>query len=80
MFLETHKTVAVWADQGFVGVDGETATTLAVAEKFGAEAIALLTCSDNLALGDNVWETGEEAEKAEKDAVDRIHQLAVDLA
>lgn len=59
MFLETDDVVKKWNAQGFVGVDGETAATFAVAAKFHAESISLLTCSDNLALGDNYYESNE---------------------
>lgn len=59
IFLETYEKAKMWAQQGFIGVDGETATTLAVAEKFNAEAISLLTCSDNLIAGDNLYERNE---------------------
>jgi purine-nucleoside phosphorylase len=80
MFLETSSIVEQWASEGFIGVDGETATTFAVAKKFGADAVGLLTCSDNLALGHNFWETSDGAEDAEDQAIDHIRELALSLA
>ncbi len=80
MFLETHKTVSLWDKQGYIGVDGETSTTLAVAQKFGAEAISLLTCSDNLALGDNFYETSANRVDLEETAFERIQKLALQLS
>lgn len=80
MFLETEQIVKSWSDNGYIAVDGETATTLAVAQKFGAEAISLLTCSDNLAQGDNFYESHEERELAEEVAFERIQNLALQLS
>jgi len=80
MFLETERAVQAWSDKGFIGVDGETATTLAVASKFGAECISLLTCSDNLALGDNYYEVDSKREVAEASAFEKIQNLALRLA
>jgi purine-nucleoside phosphorylase len=80
MFLETHKIISSWNHQGYIGVDGETSTTLAVAQKFGAEAISLLTCSDNLALGDNFYETCSDREDSIEVAFERIQNLALQLS
>lgn len=80
MFLETSARVEKWASEGLVGVDGETAATFAVARKFRAEAIGLLTCSDNLILGDNFWEMTKEREHAEDTALERIRELALALS
>lgn len=80
MFLETHETVNLWNQHGYIGVDGETSTTLAVAQKFGAEAISLLTCSDNLALGDNVYESSDARDALEETAFERIQNLALQLS
>jgi purine-nucleoside phosphorylase len=80
MFLETGDVVKKWNTQGYVGVDGETATTIAVAAKFHAESISLLTCSDNLALGDNYYESNENRNAAEEAAFERIQNLALELA
>lgn len=80
MFLETTEIVNSWAKSGCLGVDGETATTLAVAEKFGAEAVSLLTCSDNLAQGDNVFEADSLRSESEELALTRIQNLALELA
>lgn len=80
MFLETEKTVEAWASEGIIGVDGETATTFAVAQKFGAEAVSLLTCSDNLAMGDNIYEAAEGRFALEEKAFERIQNLALQIA
>lgn len=80
MFLETQQIVSSWSENGYIAVDGETATTLAVAQRFEAEAVSLLTCSDNLALGDNFYEAHEDRELAEESAFERIQNLALQLS
>jgi purine-nucleoside phosphorylase len=80
MFLETSEVVKKWQNEGFIGVDGETATTLAVAQKFNAEAISVLTCSDNLALGDNYYESNTELDEAQDKALEIIQALTLQLA
>lgn len=80
MFLETQKMIYHWNKEGFIGVDGETAATLSVAQKFDAETISLLTCSDNLALGDNFYESDDERENRVIAAFERIQNLALQLS
>ena len=80
MFLETEKTVSAWQKDGYWGVDGETATTFAVAEKFGAESISLLTCSDNLALGDTFYNSDVDRFNLEENAFEKIQSLALELS
>lgn len=80
MFLETNDLVKFWAEGDLVGVDGETSTTLAIASKFGAESISLLTCSDNLSLGHNLYEQACITEKSQDAALGQIQNLAFELA
>lgn len=80
MFLETQKIVNQWNQEGYIGVDGETATTLSVAQRFGAEAVSLLTCSDNLALGDNIYESDNDRQNKEATAFERTQKLALQLS
>jgi len=80
MFLETTAVVNKWNEQGYIGVDGETATTLAVASKFNAESISLLTCSDNLALGNTFYDADETRQSLEDKAIERIQNVSLELA
>jgi purine-nucleoside phosphorylase len=80
MFLETQQVISDWQSQGCIAVDGETAATIAVAEKFNAEVISLLTCSDNLVMGDNLYEVDQRRMELEETAFEKIQYLALDLA
>lgn len=51
LFAQSDALCAQWADEGLETVDMETATVAAVARRFGASAIALLTVWDHLAEG-----------------------------
>lgn len=54
--------VSKWAQNGFLGVDIERATTLAVAKIFNKKAIGLLNLSDHLIQGDTVYSYTEDRE------------------
>ncbi|MFL2132158.1 nucleoside phosphorylase [Ruoffia sp. FAM 20858] len=59
MLLETVDMVNKWSDNGYTGVDMETATTLAVAKKLNKKAIGLLNLSDHLTQGDTIYSYDE---------------------
>ena len=80
MFLETEQVVKNWQAQNYLGVDGETATTFAEAERYGAESISLLTCSDNIALGDTFYNSDSDRFALEEDAFEKIQNLAWELS
>lgn len=80
MLLETKESISAWQKQGLWGVDGEIATTFAIAEKYNAKAISLLTCSDNLALGDTFYNNDENRLSLEEDAFEKIQNIAFEIA
>jgi len=80
MFLETQNVVKNWQSNNYIGVDGETATTFAVAQKFGAEAISILTCSDHVALGDTLFNSDDDRSNLEEEAFGKIQNLALALS
>jgi purine-nucleoside phosphorylase len=48
LFNQPRERVRSWRDDGRLGVDMETATTLAVAARFGAQAISMLVAWDDI--------------------------------
>ncbi len=51
LFTETAELIATWRRAGYLSVDMETATTYAVAQHFGREAVSLLVVWDDLTRG-----------------------------
>ncbi|MCP3996986.1 MAG: nucleoside phosphorylase [bacterium] len=51
LFAQNATMVAEWHDAGYVSVDMETATTLAVARSFGMDAVSMLVVWDELLRG-----------------------------
>ena len=51
IFAQNGSMVEAWHAAGYVSVDMETATTLAVAQSFGVPAVAMLGVWDELLLG-----------------------------
>jgi uridine phosphorylase len=80
MLLETKEMITEWMLNGHKGVDMETATTLAVAKKFNAQAIGLLNCSDNLLQGDTVFSYTKERELLEAETDEKIRDIALYLS
>lgn len=80
MLLEDQDTIARWVAAGYQGVDGETASVYAVAKRLGRRAVALLTCSDLLVAGHNLYEIDSAHETAADDALDTLVEIALDLA
>ncbi|MCT2536262.1 uridine phosphorylase [Aquibacillus koreensis] len=80
MLLETDEMVNGWADKGYLGVDMETATTLAIAKKFNKKAIGLLNLSDHIIKGDTLYSYTEERETLEMDTDDKIRDVALYLS
>jgi purine-nucleoside phosphorylase len=79
MFLETPEMIKEWSLNGHMGVDMETATTLAVAKKFNKKAIGLLNLSDHLIQGDTLYSYIEERELIEAETDKKIKDLALYL-
>ncbi|MED4056216.1 hypothetical protein P4654_19120 [Niallia taxi] len=78
-FLETSKLVLKWSLDRNIGVDMETAATLAVANKFNRKAVSLLNLSDHLLQGDTFYAYTAEREKLEAEIDKRIREIAFHL-
>jgi uridine phosphorylase len=57
---ETREQIAEWSACGYGGVDLETATTFAVAQRFGLDRAALLLCSDVIVEGDTLFHAADD--------------------
>ena len=80
MLLETMDMVNSWFKIGFLGVDMETATTLAIAKKFGKQAIGLLNLSDHLIQGDTIYTYTKDREELEAETDEKIRDVALYLS
>lgn len=80
MLLETYEMVSGWANKGYIGVDMETATTLAIANKFNKKAIGLLNLSDHIIKGDTLYSYTEEREALEIETDEKIRNVALYLS
>ncbi|MCZ2259418.1 phosphorylase family protein [Sporosarcina sp. G11-34] len=80
MLLETKDIVNDWALNGHFGVDMETATTLAVANKFNKSSISLLNLSDHLIQGDTIYSYTKERERIEAETDEKIRDIALYLS
>jgi purine-nucleoside phosphorylase len=80
MLLETKEMINEWALKGHLGVDMESATTLAVAKKFNKQAICLLNLSDHLIQGDTLYSYTKERELIEAETDEKIRDIALYLA
>lgn len=77
MLVETNDLVRGWAEDGYLGVDGETAATFAIAKKFDKKSISLLNISDHLIEGDTLYNYTKEREIIEEETDQRIRELAL---
>lgn len=80
MLVETKEMINNWALKGHLGVDMESATTLAVAKKFNKSAISLLNLSDHLIQGDTLYSYTKEREQIEAETDEKIRDIALYLA
>ena len=80
MLLETEVMINEWALNGHIGVDMETATTLAVAKRFNKKAIGLLNLSDHLIAGDTLYSYTKERELIEAETDEKIRDVALYLS
>lgn len=79
MMLETHDMVKGWSEKGHLGVDMETAATLAVAKKYDKQGIALLNLSDHIIEGDTLYNNMDMREDIEEKTDKKIRDLALYL-
>lgn len=81
LFAQSDAMCAAWADEGLLSVDMETAAVLAVARRFGAGAVAMLTVWDALPHGRTFLDPLPEADAARLAASDRaVFEAALTLA
>lgn len=77
---ETNEQIAVSARKGHLGIDMETASTLAVAKRFNRKAIGILNLSEHLLKGDTLYSYTSEREAIEAETDEKIKDVALYLA
>lgn len=80
MLLENEEIIAGWAEDGHLGVDMETATTLGISSKFNKKSIGLLNLSDHLFKGETLYNYTEDREVLEEKTDEKIRELALYLS
>jgi len=80
IFAQDGGMVEEWHEAGYVSVDMETATTLAVAQHFGMAAVSMLVVWDELMHGRSFLDPLEPARQAEFDrSYEAIFAAALEL-
>ena len=80
LFAETPAMMAAWHEAGYLGVDMETATTLAVARQQGVPAISLLAVWDDLSRGRSFLDPLTNGESAAlQRANEAVYEVALEL-
>jgi hypothetical protein len=80
MLMETYEMVKGWSIKGYDGVDMETATTLAIANRFNKRAIGLLNLSDHIIHGDTLYSYTQDRELIEAETDRAIRDVALYLS
>lgn len=81
LFAQHGEDIQKWHDEGFLGVDMETATTYAVANYFNIPAISLLVVWDMLLAGRSFLDPLSKSEQAALDDSNQaVFQVALELA
>ncbi|PDM38723.1 uridine phosphorylase, partial [Parageobacillus yumthangensis] len=80
IMVETSEMVQKWAKSGHIGVDMETATTLAVARKFNKKAIGLLNLSDHIIKRDTFYSPNKRRDEIKEKTDEKIRELALYLS
>ncbi len=79
MLAETLEDIQRWSNEGYLGVEMETATLFAVAKHFRVPAAAILTISDNLIIGDTVGsDNHEKARDYRYEVREQIYKIAIE--
>jgi uridine phosphorylase len=80
LFNQPLSLARAWSDEGHLGVDMETATTLAVARMFGAAAISMLVAWDEV-LSDRSFldPLPADQQRAFDRAEDEVYEVALQL-
>lgn len=80
IFAQDGRMVESWHDAGYVSVDMETATTLAVARHFDMAAVSMLVVWDELLRGRSFLDPLEDAHQREFDrSYENVFAAALDL-
>lgn len=80
IMVETDELIQNWAERGHIGVDMETATTLAVARKFNRKAIGLLNLSDHIIKGDTFYTPNNKRNEIKEKTDEKLRELALYLS
>lgn len=78
MLAETPSIIQNWSDNGYFGVDLETATTLSVAQSFGTKSGAILYLDDHIIAGRHVLEVSEEEERLKEKGREGVFRTALE--
>ena len=82
LLAEGKAEIQDWADQGYIAVDMETASTFAVAEYFGMQRLSLLFVFDNPSQGEHILLSDAEKQKrraaGEQAVIDTIFAIIED--
>ncbi len=80
LFAESAEMMKAWHREGLLSVEMETATTFAVAEQYGLDAVSLLVVWDELTRGRRFSDPMSDAEVAALDAGNRhVYEVALAL-
>lgn len=77
LFAQSDAICAGWTDEGLASIDMETSAVVAVADRFGAEAVSLLSVWDALPHGRTFMDP---LEPAEADRLKRSNEIVYDVA
>lgn len=69
MMGETFEDVKEWSDQGYYGVEMETATVFSISKHFNVPSAALVYVSDNLIKGQTVGDETHVLQKEEREVI-----------
>ncbi|GBE24563.1 MAG TPA: hypothetical protein ENG98_01785 [Actinobacteria bacterium] len=80
IFAQSGAMVEQWRDTGYLSVDMETATTLAVANHFDMSGVSLLVVWDELVRGRSFLDRMDRADQARLDRANAaVFEVALDL-
>lgn len=78
MLAETPLVIQGWSDNGYYGVDLETATTFSVAQHFDTKKAAILYLGDHIIRGRHFLDVSEEEEQLKKQGRKTMFNLALE--
>jgi uridine phosphorylase len=78
MLAETPEIIQNWSDNGYFGVDLETATSFSVAQHFGTKKAAILYLGDNIIQGRHFLDVSREEEQLKAQGQKVVFSLALE--